>query len=86
MNMIKLLTAESQSNKKIFNLIDNFFDILNLDNWIKEYIFWELELLKLLGYDLELRKIVEKEIVDDKIKYFVKSSSEKKILILFRKA
>ena len=78
MNMIKLLTAESQSNKKIFNLIDNFFDILNLDNWIKEYIFWELELLKLLGYDLELRKIVEKEIVDDKIKYFVKSSSEKK--------
>jgi DNA repair protein RecO (recombination protein O) len=78
MNMIKLLTAESQSNLQIFNLINNFFDILNLDNWIKEYIYWELELLKLLGYDLELRKIVNKEIIDNKINYFVKSSSEKK--------
>ena len=80
MNLIKLLTAEAQSNKEIFILIDKFFEILPLDNWIKEYIFWELELLKLLGYDLELKNIVEKEVVDDKINYFVKSSSEKKII------
>ena len=32
----------------------------------------------MLGYDLELRKIVNKEIIDNKINYFVKSSSEKK--------
>ena len=80
MNLIKLLTAEAQSNKEIFILIDNFFNILNLDNWIKEYIFWELELLKLLGYDLELTKMVEKEIVSDQINYFVKTSTEKKII------
>jgi DNA repair protein RecO (recombination protein O) len=78
MNLIKLLTAESQSNKKIFNLINNFFNILNLDNWIKEYIFWELELLKLLGYDLELKNIVKKEIIDNKVNYYVKSITEKK--------
>jgi len=80
MHLIKLLTAEAQSNKKIFILIDRFFEILTTDNWIQEYIFWELELLKLLGYDLELKNMVEKEVIDDKINYFVKSSTEKKII------
>ena len=80
MNLIKLLTAESQSNVSIYNLINKFFNILNSDNWIKEYIFWELELLKLLGYDLALKNIVEKEIVDDQINYYVKSNTEKKIV------
>ena len=81
MNLIKLLTAEAQSNKEIFSIIDNFFEILDFSIiGYKNYIFWELELLKLLGYDLELKNIVEKEIVDDKINYFVKSSSEKKIV------
>jgi len=80
MNLIKLLTAEAQSNKEIFNLIDNFFEILNIENWLKEYIFWELELLKLLGYDLELKKMVQKEIIDNKVNYYVSSSTEKKIV------
>jgi len=80
MNLIKLLTAEAQSNKEIFSLIDNFFEILNIENWLKEYIFWELELLKLLGYDLELKKMVQKEIIDNKVNYYVSSSTEKKIV------
>ena len=80
MHLIKLLTAEAQSNKEIFDLIDKFFDILDFDNWIKEYIFWELELFKLLGYDLELKNIVKKEIIDDQTKYYVKSSTETKII------
>ena len=80
MNLIKLLTAEAQSNKAIFDLIDSFFEILDLDDWIKNYIFWELELLKLLGYDLELMNIAEKETINNKISYFVKSSTEKKII------
>ena len=80
MNLIKLLTAEAQSNKEIFILIDRFFEILTLDSWIQEYIFWELELLKLLGYDLELKNMVEKEIVDNKVNYFVQSSTERKTI------
>jgi DNA repair protein RecO (recombination protein O) len=80
MNLIKLLTAEAQSNKKIFNLIDDFFKILNSVNWIKEYIFWELELLKLLGYDLELKNIVKKETVNHQTYYYVSSSTDKKIV------
>jgi DNA repair protein RecO (recombination protein O) len=78
MNLIKILTAEAQSNKEIFILIDRFFNILNSNNWIKEYIFWELELLKLLGYDLELKNMVTKEIISNQINYFVKTSKEKK--------
>ena len=80
MNLIKILTAEAQSNKEIFILINRFFELLTFDNWIQEYIFWELELLKLLGYDLELRNMVKKEIIDKKVNYFVQSSTEKKII------
>lgn len=78
MHLIKLLTAEAQSNKEIFKLINKFFEILNSENWIQKYIFWELELLKLLGYDLELKTMAEKEIVDSEVNYYVKSSTEKK--------
>jgi DNA repair protein RecO (recombination protein O) len=80
MHLIKLLTAEAQSNKEIYILIDRVFEILISDNWIQEYIFWELELLKLLGYDLELKNMVKKEVVDNKTNYYVKSSTEKKII------
>ena len=78
MHLIKLLTAEAQSNKEIFKLIDKFFEILTYDNWIQKYIFWELELLKLLGYDLGLKNMVEKEIINNETNYYVKSSTEKK--------
>jgi len=83
MHLIKLLTAEAQSNKEIFKLIDKFFEILSSDNWIQKYIFWELELLKLLGYDLELKNMAEKEIVDSEVNYYVKSSTEKKSIPSF---
>ena len=80
MSLIKLFTAEAQENYKIYYLIDEFFNILNHQEWIKEYIFWELKLLKLIGYDLELSKIVSKEILGDQISYYVKSKIEKKII------
>jgi DNA repair protein RecO (recombination protein O) len=78
MHLIKLLTAEAQSNKEIYNLIGYFYKILDSDQWIKEYIFWELELLKLLGYNLELKKMVKKEVINNQYNYFVSSLNEKK--------
>ncbi len=78
MNLIKLLTVENQSNIKIFNLIADFYKFLVNNNWINKLIFWELELLKLLGYDLELKNIVNEEVIDNKKLYFVSSNSEKK--------
>ena len=72
LQLIKLLTAESQKNQNIYKLIEDFFQILKTDNWIKNYIFWELEFFKLIGYDLEFDNLVNKEIIDDKLQYIVK--------------
>jgi DNA repair protein RecO (recombination protein O) len=44
-------------------------------NWLKHYIFWELNLLKFLGYDLNLENIVTSENINNQLKYTVKSSS-----------
>ena len=80
MHLVKLLTAESQSNKDIYQLINKLYLVLENQNWIKEYIFWELELFKLLGYDLEIEKLVDKKIVQNEIQYISKSTVEKKII------
>ena len=80
MNLIKLLTVESQENIKVFILIDNFFDLLKNDNWIKLFVLWELQFLKVIGYDLELKNLVDVEIVNGEKIYFVKSSNEKKLI------
>ena len=78
MSLIKILTAEAQANKKVYSLIEDLFNLLNDQYWLKKYIFWELELLKLLGYDLELENLVEKNLEDNKTVYFATSYSEKK--------
>ena len=78
MNLIKILTAEAQANKEVYSLIEGLFNLLNEQNWLKKYIFWELELLKLLGYDLELENLVEKNLEDNKTVYFASSYTEKK--------
>lgn len=80
MHLIKILTAESQKNDSIYNLIENFYILLKKDNWLKNYIFWELELFKLLGYDLEFKNLVEKKIIDDQFQYVSKSSIDKRIV------
>ena len=80
MNLIKLLTAESEKNKNIFDLIVNFFVFIKKDNWIKDYIYWELELYKTIGYDLQFKDLVNKEKVGNELRYFSKSQSEKKVI------
>ena len=77
-NLIKILTVEFQTNKKVFFLIQNLFLILQNQDWLKKYIFWELELLKILGYDLELENLVEKSLEDNKVVYYANSSNSKK--------
>tara|TARA_Y100000741_G_scaffold312486_1_gene257025 strand:+ start:97 stop:420 length:324 start_codon:yes stop_codon:yes gene_type:complete len=54
--------------------------LLKLDNWIQNYIFWELELFKTLGYNLEFDNLVDKKIINNQLKYISKSTSEKKII------
>ena len=83
MSLIKILTAEGQSNKFIFRLIESFYNFLSSDNWIKNYIFWELELFKVLGFDLEFETLVDKVIVNNQSQYILKSKLDKKIIPSF---
>ena len=52
-------------------------------HWINKLIFWELELLKLIGYDLELKNIVSEEIINNKKLYYVSNNKEKKYIPSF---
>ena len=80
MNLIKILTADSQSNIAIYDLLGNFYEILQSDNWIKNYIYWELELFKCLGFDLQFENLVEKKNIGNKLQYVSKSTMDKKVV------
>ncbi len=55
-SMLNFLLPEGQPNKKIYKSFEKFLNSLNLDNWIILYIFFELSLIKDLGYDPSLSK------------------------------
>ena len=80
MQLIKILTADSQKNINVHELIVNFFKILETEKWLKDYIFWELDLLTVMGYSLELKDLVNKDLLDNKIIYKVKSSTQTKLI------
>lgn len=80
MNLIKLLTVELQENFKIFDAIEDFFINLNNENWTKKYVFWELKILKYIGYDIDFKKIIKSEIIKNEKKYYLKSNTNKKYI------
>ncbi len=54
-SLLNSLLPESQPYKNIYNSFEKFISTLNLDNWIILYIFFEIGLIKELGYDTNLR-------------------------------
>ena len=80
MNLIKLLTVELQENFKIFDAIEDFFINLNNENWTKKYVFWELKILKYIGYDIDFKKIIKSEFIKNEKKYYLKSNTNKKYI------
>tara|TARA_B100001121_G_C18607140_1_gene582472 strand:+ start:331 stop:1008 length:678 start_codon:yes stop_codon:yes gene_type:complete len=56
-NILNILLPESQPNKAIYESFEDFIGSINLDDWIILYIFFELKLLKDLGYDPNLSKL-----------------------------
>ena len=83
MHLVKILTAEFQINHNIYLLLNNFYTSLNSDNWIKNYIYWELELFKVLGYDLNFMNLVDKKVIENQSQYISKSLTDKKIIPKF---
>ena len=53
-SLLNILLPEGQPNKKIYNSFENLINALNLNNWIIFYIFFEINLIKELGYDTNL--------------------------------
>ena len=51
-SLLKILLPERQVNKKIYNLFDILLSKLFLRDWIKLYIYWELSLIKELGFEI----------------------------------
>ena len=58
-SLLNILLPESQPNKKIYKIFDNLINSLNFDNWIFLYIFFEINLIKELGYDVNLSSYKE---------------------------
>ena len=53
-SLLNSLLPESQPYKNIYKSFEKFIGSLNLDNWIFLYIFFEITLIKELGYDVNL--------------------------------
>ncbi len=57
-SILNSLLPESQPNKDIYKTFNDFINSINLENWIFLYIFFELNLIKFLGYDPNLSQFV----------------------------
>jgi DNA repair protein RecO (recombination protein O) len=55
-SLLNILLPEGQPNKNIYTSFENLINSFNLDNWIFLYIFFELNLIKDLGYDTNLNQ------------------------------
>ena len=77
LELIKVLTVDGEQNSKIYNLIDDFFLLLNNKNWKTDYIYWELKLLKYIGFDLDISEFCKYEISKNNKRYYIETSSKK---------
>ena len=76
-SILNLLLPDSQPYKNLFVSIENFLNNLDRENWAVSYIYWELNLLKELGFDPYLEQFINniddinshKIIVIDNIRY-----------------
>ena len=83
LSLVKILSAEGQKNYEVYQLINELFENLKQDDWLKRYVIWELGLLKVNGYHLDLRSIVKKKEVNNKDVFFVIKDKTEKIIPSF---
>ena len=76
MNLIKILTAENENNVEIYNLLEKLFKIIELDNWLVEFLYLELNILKSIGYDINFKDYVVDKSINGQTKYIVASSQK----------
>ena len=67
-SLLNILLPDSQPNKKIYDSFEELINSINLENWIFVYIFFEINLIKELGYDTNLVEHFNKNQVDNEFK------------------
>jgi len=69
-SILKILLPERQINKKIYKSFENLLNSLNKDSWIQPYIYWELELIKELGFKVpNITKNTEIKLIKNALNY-----------------
>ncbi len=58
--ILKILLPERQINKKIYLSFENFLSDLKSEYWITQYIYWELFLIKELGFEMDFFNSISK--------------------------
>ena len=76
MNLIKILTVENEINIEIYSLLEKLFKIIDFDNWLVEFLYLELNILKSIGYDINFKDYVVNKNINGQTKYVVDSSQK----------
>ncbi len=76
MNLIKILTPSNQENINIYNIIEKLFYILENKDWLLSFIFWELNIYKNVGYDIDFANYVKRINIDNEEKFVVFNSDK----------
>ena len=80
-DLIKIVTVDGQENIEIYNLLKKFFSIIHNQNWKIDYVFWELGLLKHIGFELNISDFCKNDLTtNDKKRYFIENSSKKLVV------
>ena len=91
-SILNLLLPDSQPYKNLFSSVEKFMKSLDQENWALEYVYWELALIKELGFDpyleqfskdydeLSFSKTVEIDNVKYKLPNFLLKKREDKII------
>ena len=85
-SILNTLLPESQPNKSVYKSFEKLLNSINLDNWIILYIFFELNLIKDLGFDTNLNKFKDEIFNSNIIKIKIDSKDyEVPIFLILRK-
>ncbi len=77
--LIKILTVENQLNKNIYSQFFKLYELLHQDEWIKKFIFWELDVIKLVGYDINFSDYVNNNKLKENMSYVLTYDGSKEI-------
>ncbi len=66
--LLNTLLPESQSYSSVYNSLNEFIEDIDNENWLISYIFWEINLIRELGFGFDFSKTkVDKEIISTTI-------------------